>query len=68
MLERLSVSSKTGRGRLGLTWLMLIFALDLENVEEIGGSSMDLDDIFVWFRPGIWEVRHLELVGSLRTG
>lgn len=59
---------KIGRGTLELTWLVLILALDLEDVEKVRGSSVDLDDIFVWFRPGIWKVRHLELVGSLRTG
>lgn len=54
-------------GGLGHTRLVLVFALDLENVEEVGGGSVDLDDIFIWFRPGIGKVRHLELVRSLRT-
>lgn len=47
------------------TWLMLIFALDLEDVEEVGGSSVDLDEVLIGFGGRVGKVRHLELLGRL---
>lgn len=32
--------------------LVLVFVLDLEDVEEVGGCCVDLDEVFVWF--GDW--------------
>lgn len=39
-----------------LTRLVLVFALDLENVKEVGGGGVDLDEIGVVFGGGIGEV------------
>lgn len=33
-------------------WLVLVFALDLENVEEVGAARADLDQVFVRVRGG----------------
>lgn len=30
-----------------LTWLVLVFALDLEDVEEIGSRAVDLHDVLI---------------------
>jgi hypothetical protein len=47
------------------TRLMLVFSLDLENVEEIGSRGMDLDEILIRGGLGIRELSDLELVRPL---
>ena len=49
-----------------LTGLVLVLPLDLEDIEKVGGSSMDFDDIFIWLGRGIWKIRDLEFVRSLK--
>lgn len=49
-----------GKGRLGL-----VFAADLEDVEEVGRSGVDGDEVLVWFGLGVGEVGDLELFWSL---
>lgn len=45
--------SEDGSCKLGTTdpgegRLMLVFALDLEDVEEVGAGGVDLNEVFVW--------------------
>jgi hypothetical protein len=49
-----------------LTGLMLVFSLDLQNIKEVCGGSVDLNDIFVALRLGVREVGHGELLGALK--
>ena len=44
----------------------MVLPLDLEDIEKVGGSSMDFNDIFIWLGRGIWKIRYLELVRSLK--
>lgn len=48
-----------------LTRLVLIFALDLQDVKEVCRRRMNLDEIFVRGRLGVGKLRYLQLVGSL---
>ena len=50
-----------------LTRLVLVFSLDLEDVEEICGGGMDLDEVLVWLGDGVGELCDLELAGALRV-
>ena len=43
---------------------MLIFAADLEEVEEIGGRCVDGDEVLGWLRSGIWEGADSEIAGA----
>lgn len=52
-------------GRKGHTWLVLVFPLDLQNVEEVGCCGVDLDEILVWCWLGVWEVCDFQFLGSL---
>lgn len=54
-----------GKCEVKLTRLVLVFALDLENVKEIGRSGVNLNQIFIWFGCGIGELGDFELVGRL---
>jgi len=45
--------------------LVLVFALNLQNIEEVGRGGMHLDEVLVGGRLGVWELRHLKLMGSL---
>lgn len=47
------------------TGLELVFALDLEDVEEVGGGGVDLDQVLVVFGGWIGQVGDLELIGAL---
>lgn len=47
------------------TRLVLIFALDLKDIEEVGGGGVYLDEVFVVFGDGIGEVCDFELAGAL---
>jgi hypothetical protein len=49
------------------TRLELVFALDLQDIEEVGGGSVDFNEVLVRARGRVWEVRHLELMGALRV-
>lgn len=53
-----------GRGT-ELTRLVLVFALDLENVEKVGGGRVHLDEVLVVLGHGVWDVRDLEVRGAL---
>lgn len=44
---------------------MLVFALDLEDVEEVGGGGVDLDEVLIVLWCGIGDVDDLELLGAL---
>lgn len=44
---------------------MLVFALDLENVEEIGACGVDFDEVFVWCWGGGGQVGYFEVEGAL---
>lgn len=44
---------------------MLVFTADLEEIEEIGCSGMDGDEILVWRGFGGWEVGYGEFLRSL---
>lgn len=44
---------------------MLVFALDLEDVEEVGASGVDLDQVFVCGGGWSWDFGDLELKGAL---
>jgi len=48
-----------------LTRLVLIFALDLQDVKEVCRRGMNLDEILVRGRLGVGKLRYLQLVGSL---
>ena len=43
---------------------MLVFAADLEEVEEVGATGVDLDKIFVWMGGGGGEIRDEEVEGA----
>jgi hypothetical protein len=45
--------------------LVLVFPTYLEEVEEIGCRSVDLDEVLVWVRNRIWEGGDCEVVRSL---
>lgn len=47
------------------TRLVLVFPLDLEDVEEVCGRGVDLDDILVVLGHRVREVGDLELLGAL---
>lgn len=44
----------------------MVFPLDLENVEEVGGCGVYLDEILVGCRLRVRELGHLELLGTLQ--
>ena len=48
-----------------LTRLVLILALDLQDVEEVGGRSVDLDQIVMGARLGVRQLGDGELFGAL---
>lgn len=49
-----------------LTGLGLVFALDLEDVEEVCGRGVDLDEVFiVLLGDGLREFCYTELLGRL---
>jgi hypothetical protein len=50
-----------------LTRLVLVFALNLQDIKEVGRRGVDLDEVLVKGRLGVRELRHPELVGSLET-
>lgn len=47
---------------------MLVFAADLEEVEEVCGRGVDLDEVFFVFGGGVGDGGYLEIVGALRGG
>lgn len=47
------------------TWLVLVFALDLENVKKVGRGCVDLNQVLVILGSRIGKIGHLELVWSL---
>lgn len=47
-------------------WLVLIFAADLEQVEEICRGRMNGDEVFVWFGGRCGESRYSEVIGALQ--
>jgi hypothetical protein len=46
---------------------MLIFAADLEQVEEVCGGGVDGDEVFVWFGRWCGEVEDFEVFGALEV-
>lgn len=50
---------------MGRTRLVLVFALALEDVEEVGGGGVDLDEVLVGLGHGVWDVGDSELRGVL---
>ncbi len=48
-----------------LTRLMLIFALYLEDIKEVGGGGVNLDQVLIVLWCGIGEVNDLELIRAL---
>lgn len=57
------------RDRLGVRegegYLYLVFTADLEQVEEVGGGGVDLDEVLVRLRLGVGEVADLEVLRTL---
>lgn len=49
------------------TRLALVFALDLQDVEEVGCGGVDLDEVVIALGDGIREVLDLELAGALKS-
>ena len=47
---------------------MLIFAANLEEIEEVGGGCMDGDEVLIWLRGGIWEGTDSEVAGAGHVG
>jgi hypothetical protein len=45
----------------GEWWLVLVFALDLEDVEEVCAGGVDLDEVFVGGRGGGWDIGDCEV-------
>lgn len=45
--------------------MVLVFALDLEDVEEVGGCRVDLDEVFVWLRDWVRDLSDFELRRAL---
>jgi len=45
--------------------LVLVFALDLQDIEEVLGGGVVGDEVFVGFRGGVGEGGDFELVGGL---
>lgn len=43
---------------------MLIFAADLKEVEEVGGSCVDGDEVLIWLGSGVWEGADSEIAGA----
>ena len=48
-----------------LTRLVLVFALDLQDIKKVGRRGVDLDEVLVRGRLGVRKIRHPELMGSL---
>ena len=44
---------------------MLVLALDLEDVKEVGGCGLDPYEVFVGARDGVREVRNFEIIEFL---
>ena len=51
--------------QVALTWLVLIFALDLQDVEEVGGRGVDLDQVVIGARLRVRQLGDGELFGAL---
>ena len=47
---------------------MLIFAANLEEVEEVGGGCVDGDEILIWLRGGVGEGADSEVAGAGHVG
>jgi hypothetical protein len=47
------------------TWLVLVFALHLENVKEVGGRRVHPDEVLIVLGHGVWQVGDLELARAL---
>ena len=47
---------------------MLVFALDLENVKEVGGGGVDLDQVLIVLGRRVRQLGDLELLGALKVG
>jgi hypothetical protein len=46
---------------------VLVFALDLQQVEEVCAGGVDFDEVFVWCGRGGWEVVDFEVERALET-
>jgi hypothetical protein len=49
-------AAEFGAGDPGEGWLVLVFAADLEEVEEVCGGAVDADCVLVWVWDGVGEV------------
>ena len=47
---------------------MLIFAPNLEEVEEVGGGCVDGDEVLVWLGGRVWEGADSEVAGAGHVG
>ncbi len=47
---------------------MLVFAANLEEVEEVGGGCVDGDEVLVWLGGGVWEGADSEVAGAGYVG
>lgn len=47
---------------------MLIFAANLEEVEEVGGGCVDSDEVLVWLGGGVREGADSEVAGAGHVG
>ena len=45
--------------------LYLVFPADLEQVEEVGGGGVDLDEVLMWLRLRVGEVADLKVLRTL---
>ena len=54
-----------GAGDPGEGGLVLVFAADLEEVEEVGCGGVDGDEVFVWLWGWVGEGGYFEVVGAL---
>jgi hypothetical protein len=45
--------------------LPLVFAGDLEEVEEVGAGRVDGEGVLVWGRGGVWDGGDFEVEGAL---
>jgi hypothetical protein len=43
---------------------VLVFAADLEKVEEVGAAGVYLDEVFIWMRDGGGEICDEEVEGA----
>lgn len=50
------------------TRLVLVFALDLQNVKKVGGGGMDLDQVLAGLGLGVGQIRDFEVSRALRRG